>query len=45
MPITLRPIHGHYELIGETYLHGIMNGEAMTALQKGERHEKRFELH
>lgn len=29
VPFILRPDHGYYRLVGECYLHGIMNGEAI----------------
>ena len=28
-PLILRNVQGHYELVGECYVHGIMHGEAM----------------
>jgi hypothetical protein len=34
VPVILRKIKGHYELIGESYVHGIMKGEAMEAVQR-----------
>ena len=35
----------YYELIGEAYLHGIMHGEAMAALQNGQKEVHEYELH
>jgi hypothetical protein len=29
MPLVLRPMNGHYLLVGPTYVHGIMDGEAL----------------
>jgi hypothetical protein len=30
LPFVLREVHNHYILIGEAYIHGIMDGEAMA---------------
>jgi len=30
LPLVLRKVHNHYILIGEAYVHGIMDGEAMA---------------
>jgi hypothetical protein len=36
VPLVLRPCgKGVYRLVGECYVHGIMKGEAMEALDKG----------
>jgi len=35
VPIILRPVGNHYALIGEAYIHGIMKGEVMEKLDKG----------
>jgi hypothetical protein len=29
IPIILRPESGHYTFVGDAYVHGIMDGEAM----------------
>jgi len=35
-PFVLRPAsHGRYQLVGECYVHGIMDGESMVDLEKG----------
>lgn len=44
MPMILRPIDGHYELVAEAYVPGIMHGEAMTALEEGRKTLLEFEL-
>jgi hypothetical protein len=31
-PIVLRPFHGYYKVVGEGYLHGFMDGEALKLL-------------
>jgi hypothetical protein len=31
VPYILRPVDGHYLLVGDAYIHGIMDGEAMAA--------------
>lgn len=33
LPFVLRKVEGHYILIGEAYVHGIMDGEAMAELE------------
>ena len=44
MPMLLRPVEEHYQVLGEVYLNGIMNGEAMDALYRGEKESTTFEL-
>jgi hypothetical protein len=29
MPIVLRPHNGYYTVVGDAYIHGIMDGEAL----------------
>lgn len=38
-PVVLRAVEGHYVVVGEAYVDGFMNGEAMVGLQ-----EKKFVL-
>jgi hypothetical protein len=45
LPMILRPVEDHYELIGEIYIHGIMHGEVMQALDRREVQLQSFELH
>lgn len=45
LPMILRKVDTHYELIGDAYADGIMQGEAMTLLESGERMLQAFELH
>lgn len=45
VPMLLRPVKDHHELVGEVYLDGIMYGEAMEALDHGEVQLQEFELH
>jgi hypothetical protein len=45
VPMVLRPIDGHSELVAEAYVPGIMHGEAMTALKEGRKTLQEFELH
>ncbi|KUJ08181.1 HET-domain-containing protein [Mollisia scopiformis] len=33
-PVVLRPVSGHYVVIGEAYVDGFMNGEAMVGLEE-----------
>jgi Heterokaryon incompatibility protein (HET) len=35
VPVVLRPQGRSYRLVGECYIHGVMQGEAMKGLQKG----------
>lgn len=46
VPFIVRrlPHSDFYQLIGECYVHGLMDGEVMTALGKGEVKEKTFTL-
>jgi Heterokaryon incompatibility protein (HET) len=45
VPMIFRPIDGHYELVIEAYVPGIMHGEAMAALEDGRKTLQEFELH
>lgn len=45
MPMVLRPIGGHFELVGEVYMPGIMQGEGLAALKEGKKVSREFELH
>jgi hypothetical protein len=44
-PMVLRKISDHYELRGQIYVDGIMQGEAMACLDTGECSLQDFELH
>ena len=44
MPLVLRPKREFFELIGEAYVYGIMDGEAMQDLEAGKYHEQDFVL-
>ncbi|KAL8366326.1 hypothetical protein RB595_004883 [Gaeumannomyces hyphopodioides] len=46
MPFCLRPCLGfqHYLLVGECYVHGFMNGEAVDMLDRGEVREEVFKV-
>ncbi|KAI1260944.1 heterokaryon incompatibility protein-domain-containing protein [Xylariaceae sp. FL1019] len=41
----LRPIGSVYLLVGESYVHGLMNGEIIDMLDRGEVVEKRFDIY
>ncbi|KAG4441005.1 hypothetical protein IFR05_003512 [Cadophora sp. M221] len=41
-PVLLRRVEDHCTFLGEAYLHGIMNGEAIESLQRGELGEESF---
>ncbi|KAH7398122.1 heterokaryon incompatibility protein-domain-containing protein [Cadophora sp. MPI-SDFR-AT-0126] len=44
LPVVLRPCIGGYNLVGECYVHGIMEGEAMKWLENGEATVKIFNI-
>ncbi|PVH80545.1 hypothetical protein DL98DRAFT_515399 [Cadophora sp. DSE1049] len=44
VPYVLRPTAGYYQLVGECYVHGIMNGEAMQVWKESGAVEETFEL-
>lgn len=44
-PVVLRPVEGcNFEYIGEAYVHGLMDGEAIDLLQQGELREQSIVL-
>jgi hypothetical protein len=43
-PFILRPLREEYELVGQCYIHGIMNGEAMDAHQESEDEDVIFRI-
>jgi hypothetical protein len=45
VPVALRRVGTHYEFIRSVYLDGIMLGEALEALERGEVELEDFELH
>ncbi|KIW45228.1 uncharacterized protein PV06_03630 [Exophiala oligosperma] len=44
MPFCLRPWNSHYLLVGECYVHGLMDGEAMEMLRQGLIPQETFEI-
>jgi hypothetical protein len=44
-PLVLRPCGNYYTVIGEAYIHGFMNGEAISLLKEGELKVEEFEVH
>jgi hypothetical protein len=44
LPVILRPVEDHYEFMGEAYLHDIMHGEAIQAMEEGKVQLESFEL-
>jgi hypothetical protein len=45
LPLTVRSVRDHYVLIGECYIHGIMNGEALLMESEGDVSLQHFRLH
>ena len=43
-PVILRPENAHFVLIGECYIHGLMDGELVDALRFGAVSETCFEV-
>ncbi|KAJ8106126.1 hypothetical protein ONZ43_g7170 [Nemania bipapillata] len=44
VPFCLRPLGKRYLFVGECYVHGLMKGEAMDMLARGELREKVFDI-
>jgi hypothetical protein len=44
-PVILRPVEGKYILVGEAYVDGFMNGEAMALLEEGRFKLETFQIH
>ena len=44
-PMVLRPLGSHYRLIGEAYVHGIMDGEGTEDYLCGKQREELFRLY
>ena len=44
VPMILRAVHGHYQVIGDAYVHGMMHGEAVDGLESGTYALKDFDL-
>lgn len=45
LPVIVRPVDGHYTLVGETYVDGISRGEALKMLSRRAVCTKEFEIH
>jgi hypothetical protein len=45
VPFILRPKNGYYQLVGDAYVHGIMEGEAIQKWEAGEFEKRVFEIH
>jgi hypothetical protein len=45
VPVLLRPEGDHYLLVGEVFVHGFMNGEAIELKEKGELEVRNFVMH
>ena len=44
-PFILRPSGDHYNLVGESYVHGLMDGEVIEAMERGELKRETFCIH
>jgi hypothetical protein len=44
VPFVLRPKNGHYQLIGECYVHGKMDGEVIQDIKYCRFHEEYFDI-
>jgi hypothetical protein len=44
VPYILCPKGGHYNFIGESYVHGLMEGQAIDAWHKGELKDEIFKV-
>lgn len=44
-PMVLRPIEDHFTVIGECYVHGIMDGEVLMMIEKGDQTLVNIEIH
>jgi hypothetical protein len=44
IPFVLKPRAGYYQLVGECYLHGMMDGEALEMCRDGSVEETMFKL-
>jgi heterokaryon incompatibility protein (HET) len=45
VPYILRPYNGNYKLVGEAYLHGVMDGEIVAQYEEGTVPHKLFEIY
>lgn len=41
-PLVIRPLGPHYQVLGEAYVHGVVDGEAMSLLHLGKVKVQRF---
>jgi hypothetical protein len=44
VPVILRQVEDHYTFIGESYVRGLMEGQAIEALERGEVHLQDFKI-
>jgi hypothetical protein len=44
VPVILRQVGDHYAFIGESYVRGLMEGQVIEALERGEVHLQDFEI-
>jgi hypothetical protein len=44
VPVILRQVEDHYTFIGESYVRGLIEGQAIEALERGEVHLQDFEI-
>jgi hypothetical protein len=44
VPVILRKVRDHFRVVGEAYVHGLMDGQAVKSLAEGELIEQEFLL-
>jgi hypothetical protein len=45
VPFILRPLDDHFLLVGESYIHGAMNGEVVDLMEAGKLQDQLFEIY
>lgn len=45
VPVVIRPVDDYYEIVGDCFVDGLMEGQAMELLESGEAELMTFDLH